>query len=329
MTLLHFDGFDFGDALTRYGVNFTTSSSTRFGTGLCLSQQNSITKIFTPSLSEVYVGVASSCATLDGAMRPYIVFSNDTSNQLVIGYNINTLFVRQNNVNGTVLTSAGRPFSAGSWYYLEAWWKPHASTGRIIVKVDGTTLVDFTGNTLPQGGTAVVASHQLGTNGTPSAWDDWYICDAVDATSTQGAPNNSFLGDVRVVTLAPTGAGASTGFTPSTGANWAAVDERPWSATDYVQGASGAKDTYVMSDLPATVASVIAVQGVSIGKKTDAGAIGLRNILRVGGTDYAGSTISLGTSDATLVDVWPKNPSTSALWTPSGVNGIEAGMEAV
>ena len=73
--------------------------------------------------------------------------------------------------------------------------------------------------------------------------------------------------------------------------------------------------------------SVLAVQNNVIAKKTDAGGTGLKPVIRSAGTDYYGTNAVLTATDKTITDIRTTDPATSAAWTISGVNAIEAGME--
>ena len=213
-----------------------------------------------------------------------------------------------------------------TWGYLEAQVSVHATTGNVTVRYNGVQQTAFTGNTKNGGTNDTVDTCVLYTDG--ASWitfDDIYILD-----DTGLAPYNTFLGDVRVYAISPNGAGASTQFTPSSGANYTTVDELPYSATDYVSAsASGLRDTYTMADLPANTATIYGVQTNIVTKKSDAGVISLKPVVRSGTTNYYGTTAVLGSSDATIIDVRTQDPNTSAAWTPAGVNALEVGMEVV
>jgi hypothetical protein len=190
--------------------------------------------------------------------------------------------------------------------------------GRCVVKVDGATVIDYTGDTKNGGTNSTIDTvelyrNQAGTN----YYDDLYMNDT------------GLLGPCRIYTLAPTGAGSSTAMTPSTGANWSCVDEQPYSATDYVTGSSGQRDLYALGDLPGSPGTIHAVQVASVAKKSDAGALNLRNNIRSGGTTYQGASSALATTDGSIVDAWTTDPATSSAWTASGVNALEAGAEVV
>jgi hypothetical protein len=85
---------------------------------------------------------------------------------------------------------------------------------------------------------------------------------------------------------------------------------------------------YALGDL-ASVGTIYGVQNNVIAKKTDASAISLKPAIKSGATVYYGSSVSLATSDITLKDLREVDPSTSAQWTLTNVNALEAGFEVV
>jgi hypothetical protein len=202
--------------------------------------------------------------------------------------------------------------------------------GRCTVRVNGVTVIDFTGDT-KNGGTSTqfdtIVFGDTGSNVGPRSatyYDDLYVCD-----STGPAPNNTFLGETRIQTVVPSGAGSSTQMSPSSGANYTTVDELPYSAADYVQATPGLLDTYATSDLPAGTGPIYGVQTCAIVKKTDAGLISAKTALKSGATTYYGATVPVAANDKTITDVRGVDPGTSATWTSAGVNAIEIGIGSV
>ena len=127
--------------------------------------------------------------------------------------------------------------------------------------------------------------------------------------------------------MSPNGAGSSTQFTPSSGANYTTVDELPYSTTDYVQDTtSGHRDTYTFSDVGSTT-TIFGVQNSIIAKKTDVSSISLKPAVKSGATVYYGTTTALTTADSIIRNIHIVDPNTSAAWTQSGVNALEAGFE--
>jgi hypothetical protein len=159
-----------------------------------------------------------------------------------------------------------------------------------------------------------------------TAVDDVYVLD------TTGTVNNDFLGDVRVQTLYPSADGANTGFTPSTGTtHYTLVDEPTPNTTDLVSASgAGLKDSYGFQDLMATTANVYGVQATNYAAKDNTGAVGLKNIMRISGTQYTGPTAwYLSTTWTANRELWEKNPATSAPWAPADVNAAEFGVESI
>ena len=186
-------------------------------------------------------------------------------------------------------------------------------------------MIDFNGNTKNGGTNTTIDQLSIGliANGSGVYIDDLYI-----SNETGSAPYNTFLGDVRVATLSPTAAGASTQMTPDSGANFSRVNESTYSASNYVSGATPAyRDTYTMADLPANVATVYAVQNNVIAKRTSTGAIAVKPAIKSGASVYYGTPSSVTTNDITYTDLRTTDPATSTAWAVSGVNNLESGLE--
>lgn len=233
--------------------------------------------------------------------------------------------------NGTLLATSSATLAAATYNYLEVKITIHGSAGVFIVRLNGnpTPIINFTGNTQSQG-SATWNEIRLGRVSTsPSSnqeaqWDDLYVLDG-----TGVAPWNAFLGDVRVDARFPTGAGATAGWTPSTGANYAAVDETaPNGDTDYVSATTvPVTDSYVTQDAPVAGATIFGVQHCLSFKKVDAGTCAVAPLVRIGGTDYVGADLFPATAYAYGLQVAQVSPATSAQWSESEFNGAEFGMK--
>lgn len=321
------DGFEAADAFLKWplSVGGGTSTTTRFSTGRSWLVNNFtyyLSRSITPSAT-VYVGAAIRVPTTDGTQ----VLAFGADNGTFVHHNIRltgatTLALYSGN---TLLASYTHTSAfAGNWFYFELSGTVATSGGTGIVRIDGVTVINFTGSTKTGGtSTNIDMVRVQGDNSGGKYVDDFYICDG-----TGTAPQNTFLGDVKVTSLVPNAAGSSTQFTPSVGANYTTVDELPYSATDYVSsGTSGQRDTYALTDLAATAGSVYGVQTNIIAKKTDAAPIALRPAVKSGATVYYGPNLNLSSNDNILMDTRQTNPATSASWTATEVNALEAGFE--
>ena len=120
-------------------------------------------------------------------------------------------------------------------------------------------------------------------------------------------------------------------WSPSTGDNYACVEEVPASETDYVKvNAIGNIDTYAAGNLVGTVGSVKCVQvqalAISEGAPTPTR---LQLVARSGAVDYFSADILVPATSATLANIWETDPATAAPWTEGGVNAMEIGVKAV
>jgi hypothetical protein len=334
MAVLFMDGFDAGDYnLKNNFLQGAPSSSTlnRFGVGRSLQLNGAgvttgVMKKLIPASSTIFAGFAFYVSA--PRSEDILSFYSDTGtvSHVTLSTNVDQSFSVKR--GGTVVASSpALTFSANTWLCIEIKVTVDDVSGVIEVKQSGQTVISFSGDTRNGGTSANIDAFAMIFSGlTYHLWfDDLYVLN-----STGSAPYNTYLGDVRVHTSSPTAAGNSTQFTPSTGANYAAVDELPYSATDYVSAVpSGTKDTYQMADLTVTPANIFGIQTNLIAKKTDAGAASIRPIVRTGATDYAGTSAVVLSGDKTFSEVRELNPNTSAAWTAAGINGLELGMEVM
>lgn len=227
---------------------------------------------------------------------------------------------------GTVLgTSSIGLVGVYTYYYLEAKVTIHNSTGIFEVRLNGTEILNLTGQDTQMSANAYCTNIRFQSPANNTRFDDFYLCD------DQGTENNDFLGDVRVEAIRPTGIGNTTDFSPSTGANWENVDETyPDDDSTYnyhaPQGLPGT-DTFQMGDLTTISGSIFGIQPIMFTRKDDAGSAHLDSIIRTGGTDYVGSGISLPDTYIYHRDILEQNPDGDVDWTVTDINNIEGGYK--
>lgn len=228
--------------------------------------------------------------------------------------------------DGTVLaTSSSTQILSASGNYIE--WKVtcHNTAGAFEVRVDGVSWLSGSGvNTRNSSNNQMDGwdvAHQT-VSQTGMTIDDLYVCD------TLGGLHDDFLGAVKVEISRPTAAGNSTQWTPNTGANWAAVDDAtPDDDTTYITSSTANNtDLFTMGNLSAASGNVIAVQVGYRGKKTDLSTRSVRPVLRVNSQNYPQTVQQLTGSYVEYRVVVSLNPNTSAAWSVSDINNLEAGM---
>lgn len=334
MSLIHLDGFDLQDTLLRPTLTWVTSTgsswstTTRFSYGAALGIRDGtqMTKLFTP-VSQIWMGYAWQHGT---GHTHYLDFYTDggATQQVRIFFNSDGSVTVYRGTVTSIATLPATSFASG-WNYIEISVSINATTGIVKIRKNGATsdLLSFSGNT-KNGGTSSSVDALRFTGDSSGGYtyiDDLYICD------TGGSTNNSFLGDVRVYTLSPSGNGTYSAFVNSAGNstnNYTYVDEQPYATSDYVGSATpGNKDSYAMADLPAGVTTIFGVQQATVAAKSDAGLAQLKHLVRISSTDYASSSNVLSTTYNSYLNLMEQNPNTSAAWTNSDVNGIEAGVQ--
>lgn len=217
------------------------------------------------------------------------------------------------------VTNAGNLIGA-TVKLIEIYYLPHLSAGSFVVKVDGTTVLNSTGvKTAPS--TSNIDGVLFGNGSTffTGDYDDIVFDDA------------DWIGNTKIQGIVPSGAGTTTQWDPSTGNNYACVDETPPSDTDYVStNTTNEIDTYAMGDLAGAITSIKCVQiqaraayeGAPTPTKIQLGC-------RSGGADYFATDISPGSTFAGITKLLETDPATEVAWTSDGVNAAEFGIKAV
>lgn len=343
MSLLFFDGFQDATLMPKpeWGVNYPNAGAAGLGrdgsaAGAARASNTTVMVTLPTAATTCFVGLARMATSrIDSGV---VSFVRAGVTELVVTVNAAGMIeLRRTSVTGTLLaTSSGHPSLAGNnlWHHFQVKAVLRSDgAGSAEVRLDGATtpVINYTGQTSGTTGDVTQVGLHGPANGSGDLYyDDMWVCDAVDATATQGAANNTFLGDMKIVSLYPTAAGTTTQFTPSVGANWSCVDEVPVNTTDYVASPTvGNRDLYGLGDLPAGAGNPKAIRVGVYAQKTDAGASSLKPAVREsGGLVTAQAAQALTTSWAGYFGASLfRRPSDNAAWSVADVNGLQAGVE--
>jgi hypothetical protein len=232
--------------------------------------------------------------------------------------------------NGTLLASGTHVLSAGVFYYIECKFTIASSitAGTCVMRVNGVSDITLAATTNTQNTANAYASvieFNCPSNITIT-FDDVYMCDGT------GSTNKDFLGDVRVEAIYPNAAGNYSQWTPTGSAtNHGCVSETPedGDTTYNLSATAGNEDTFLFGTLASTPLSIFGIQTTIVNRKDDAGSRSIKSIVRIGGTDYAGATVGVASTYSFDTEIHETNPATSAAWTTSVVNALEAGVSLV
>lgn len=350
MALLTWEGFDQFDGATSAAVHLVAKgwatilinslTTGRYG-GRSVAQVTNAVPVgrwdFASAIATATVGVAFLQSATNAAARDLVTFC-DSGNTAQFGLGINTsnkLIVWRGTPSTVVATSTTATITNSQWYYLEIQATIHNTTGAYEVRLNGAQVADLTAtgvntrNTSNNQTTGILIG---AVNSSPTGffyWDDVYI------TDTSGGSNTGFLGECRVQTIVPTGAGASAQFTASAGSNWQNVDEIGASGaadnTDYNSSSTaGHVDSLAITSTSITGSPTI--YGIALcmtARKDDVGTRTMRTRLKSSSAVSTGTTQTLLASYYTYRTAHLTDPNTSAAWTASGVNAMELGYELV
>jgi hypothetical protein len=316
MAVVLMEGFDhLNQQYTAKGwsVNNFTGAAGRYG-GRCVDSQNSVvmSKVLPSSYTTLFVGFATKIAALPGDMDIFLTRNGSTNVVRIQCFNngLNRVF-RLLNAAGTVLATGTTPIVATVWNYLE-------------LKVVVSASAECSASSVNTGALAIDNVGMNGINGVTWSYDDLYVVD-----TSGSSPTNTWLGDVKIETLFPTGNGNSTAWTGAFG-DWDDTTSHDTDTTYVSSSTPGDKETSTLGDLTVTAGTVFAVQTNLVARKDDAGSRTIAPVLRIGGTDYDGTT-SPGLT-ATYTDYTQLHdrldPAGNA-WSVATVNAMEAGVKEV
>jgi len=331
MSLLFMDGFDAGDMLLKWSAAsssvITSSTTTPYGVGrsMELSSSADIYRALIPS-AQVTIGFAYQPVAATSGIGVSFYADGGTIQHAGIVRNSTTGVLEAR--RGTTIVATGTTvLNAGAWYYVELQATIADSGGIIKVRLNGATTneIDFTGDTKNGGTSSLIDAIRLENRSTNNRVDNLYVLNST------GATNTTFLGAVRVHTLAPNDNGATSQFTGSDGNqtdNYQLVDELPYTAADYVTSSvSAQRDTYALTNLPVGYHQILGAQSNIVGLKSTAGSRALKPAIRSNGAVYYGFSKTLSTDVQTYSDIFESSPVTSSAWTSAEINNLESGME--
>ena len=344
MALLFMDGFDhytsvllkWNDTFNNGGCGTSIGAYGRYATGGVHHFQNipagaggGIKKNVTVGSTTAIIGFAfrKNGSNIGGNCMILSILDSATTQMALYLNTDGTLSVARNT---TVLETTTATIVPDVYHYIEFKTEIHPSAGTWELRMDNTNISDGSATDTQQTANTSWSGIYIGNiSGSPGAghtwdYDDLYICDST------GAVNNNFLGPVRIKTIYPDSAGASTDFTPLSGSNFQMVDEtaQDGDTTYNSETTPGDHDTYNFGALGVT-GVVKGVQTNLVVRSDGTGTETIRPKIRISGADYNGTTVGVSTGYLDKWQMFNVSPATSTTWTISEIDGTEFGIELV
>jgi hypothetical protein len=246
----------------------------------------------------------------------YMYFKDSTTTHI-------TLYISQLGVltvlHGTTTTlyQYSTVINLGAWNVFEIKVTINDTTGALIIKINGRTVLDV--SNIDTRNAANAQTDNLIISAGASSAGYIYVDDII-------IDNAAFPGLGGIVVLPPTGNGTYTAWT----GDYASIDDNPPNDdSDYIStdaAVTGTKENFTCDDLPTGFASIPRVGLVTKAKLDGAGSGNIKNTLRSGGSDYEGSSVALSTSYTWAKSFWDTDPADAAAWSKSKVDALEVGV---
>lgn len=230
--------------------------------------------------------------------------------------------IRILNSGGSVIATGTTNITTNTWNFFEVKCFINGASGTVEVHLNGATEI---ASTVGNFGASNIDT--VGLIGSGSATFDW---DNLWVLETSTSPNNNFLGVTRVETVYPNATGNYSQFTPNGATpNFACVDENPpdGDATYVSSNTPGNLDSYLHGTIDGA-STLYGVQTNHYARKDDANTRQIAPLIRQAGTDYVGTTVSLGATYQFYEQIYNQDP-TNTNWTPAVFNGDEFGIKEI
>jgi hypothetical protein len=233
---------------------------------------------------------------------------------------------------GTLLgTSGANPYATNTWAYIEFRFLSADSGGIGELRINGTPVVTFSGDTKLGTGSPTYLKHYIhALVGNTVQYDDmyWLIED--------GVGRNTWLGDVFVETIRPNADGNQNDWTRSSGANnYEMVDEIGFDGDGTYVSTNTVDDVdlYEFENLTLiTTETILALQVATVDRNEAVGTNNLEHMFRsITPLEFQGAKQGLvqDTPYEGHYQIWEKDPQTGFNWSVAAINNGQFGVKLV
>lgn len=326
MTRVFSDGAEYGDTLfwdIRSGNVFTANPTPR--SGVYGYQPSSPLLKYVPAQSEYYLRFALYDSQAVTGIVLYILGNSGATTLAYLIHNTALAKYRAYTGDGTLIGTSTNSYPMNYWDLVEIYIKIATNpNGRIIVKVNGITEIDFTGNTRTSGYDNIDA-FAFYDNGNASAHIDDLACN-----NTSGVVDNSWCGDEHYELHPANDNGDVNDWTGSDGDkvnNYALVDEVPPTGdTDYVKSDTPTEqDMYKITAFTDAGKVVTRLWSECRARDSNASAGEIKIGFKTGGSVYLCSTDRVLPSNYARVvgDDALVNPADSGVWEKADIDALQ------
>lgn len=241
---------------------------------------------------------------------------------------------RMGATGATPIATANYSLKADRWYVIEAQVKVDNSAGTVVVKVNNSTVLSYTGDTAAGATTAIAVVHFGCYNPAAGYGVDYAWLDDIAVNDTTGSYQTTWPGLGGVYLLRPDGDGATTTWDCSTGTvHYTLVDDVPANTTDWVQAvSSGEIDLYDLEAAPTYVNTINLVEVLYQAAVTESGYNTIMDVVRQGTVNYTDGTSTIVNLAADGYEMYKGTayyvqPNGSGVWGTTEVNALQAGVE--
>lgn len=221
-------------------------------------------------------------------------------------------------VNNSLVSSGTVPVTVSTTWFHVQFNTVIADAGSIGSKINGSTDIDYSGDTQPGAAATCTYLYLYSDSGLSYIYFD-------DLAIGYGG----FLGDIRCIDIRPNADTAVDDWTPSAGDNYATIDETPPSDADYNETNVDAQaDELALGDFDGVTYNPVAVTAWVRARMEAATGDSIKVGIDSGGTDDVTES-PLSTSWAYYFHTADQNPADAAEWEDADIDALLLRYESV
>jgi len=315
-----------------------TTAAGRAGNGLRLESGAHVHKVI-PDRQTVIVGFSFRANTISTPKRVCFFRDEETMQIYLELAPSGLLYIKRG--DGTILGISTNTYAIGQFYYIEFKIKISNTVGSFELRTKrsrGAVGVEATATNIDTQFSNNARINVVGFGGgTAGEGPNAFDYDDIVILDDQGSYANDFLGPKAVDVIFPNGIGTYTTWNPiGVSPGWEAVnDTAPDDDSTYVTTSATARgtETYQYQNVRGTtIGGIVALAISTLARKEYGNTAAIRNALLPGTIDGYGGTVRIASEPMYLqtdyayhTDIFEKNPSGDAVWTPLAVNALEGG----
>lgn len=271
-----------------------------------------------------YLGLRYVVTTLSSSRRGIALFREGATRHVGLAVNADGTISLYRGTVATILATGTYILTTGTAYLINIYANINDSTGSVVVKINGTTDINFSGDTRNAGAVGQIDTITFGYDSTANTvYGSGYFDDIVVKT-------DDYPGDVRVGGKEVDGVGVNDAWSVTSGTKNAAMADSD-DATYCYTNTPNQEQSFTLANVTEAINAVQAFKVVAAARYQGAPAVTKLDLgfKTSGAMQYSADKTLPAAFGVNLYNIWETDPTDSAVFTDTKINAMEIGYKAI